>query len=97
MGVRGESPTELLPVPAYELQRSILLTMYNLQIRSQVDGDTFFRIRNMAARFPNQQNLLCEMVARCDLELTELRQILMPIGHLRARVLAYYLALEEHE
>lgn len=51
----------------------------------------------MASKFSNQQNLLCKMIARRDLEVTDLRVFLIPIGHLGARVLAYYLTLEEQQ
>lgn len=40
----ARSPPSFSLLTAYELQRFVLLTMYDLQIRSQIDGDTFYRI-----------------------------------------------------
>lgn len=54
----------------------------------------FDRARRITGNY-TQHNLLSEMIARGDFELMDPKKLVVPIGHLGARVLMYYLELEE--
>lgn len=67
----------------------------NRMLRSQIDGARFTHLWNQPSGLPHLQNLMCEMLTRKDLELANPKKFFLPISHLGARVLSYYLGLEE--
>ena len=88
------SPPTFSLFHAYEIQRNILLVMLKMERGNQLDSEGFDRVWRVAGNH-NQHNLLCEVIARGDLELLDPRKLVVPIGHLGARTLMYYLELEQ--
>ena len=87
------SPPSFSLFHAYEIQRGILLKILGIDRGANLDGVGFDRAWRVAGKY-SQQNLLCETIARGDINLIEPKRFFHPIGHLGARVLMYYLELE---
>ena len=80
---------------AYELQRDVYLTMMELELYDHLDEEKFDLTWSRSRKYENSQNLLCEMIAREDLVLDCPEKLMVPIGHIGARIVLYYLHLEE--
>ena len=88
------SPPPFSLFRAYEIQKNTCRTMMVLTAEEKLTNKEFQRLWTAAGAFTNMQNLLCEMIARQDLQLEDSKQLLVPIGDLGARIFMYYLHLE---
>ena len=89
------SPPSYSLFHAYELQRDNWLAMVGKDRGCLLDSGDFDVVWAASSRHANQQNLICEMIARGDVQLTDQKKLFLPIGHLGARVVLYYTTLEE--
>ena len=88
------SPPPFSLFRAYEIQKNTCRTMMVLSGEEKLNNKEFQRLWTAAGAFSNMQNLLCEMIARQDLQLEDTKQLLVPIGDLGARIFMYYWHLE---
>lgn len=76
------------------MQRDVLLEIIDLDKGTMLTCAEFDQVWEQIRPIDNRQNLLCEMLVRCDLTLDNWSVLYHPIVDLGARALLYYVGLE---
>ena len=80
---------------AYELQSDICLSILTFHRGQEISEEQWDDAWELAEKFDNMQNLICEMLVQGDLVLTNWNALFYPIVDLGARALLYYINLEK--